>query len=117
VIGAITWNVITWIYGIPSSSSHALIGGLAGAAVAKDGVQALVASGFLKTAAAIVLSPMLGFALGLISMFAIAWLFRDTTPRRIDRASAGCSSSRPPPTVSGTAATTRRRPWASSGCC
>ena len=85
LIGATTWNIVTWIYGIPSSSSHALIGGLAGAAVAKDGVQALVAGGFLKTAAAIVLSPMLGFALGLISMFAIAWLFRDTTPRRIDR--------------------------------
>jgi PiT family inorganic phosphate transporter len=85
LVGAIAWNVITWYYGIPSSSSHALIGGLAGAAVAKEGVSALVASGFLKTAAAIVLSPLLGFVLGISLMFAVAWLFRGATPRRIDR--------------------------------
>jgi inorganic phosphate transporter, PiT family len=85
LVGAIVWNVITWIYGIPSSSSHALIGGLAGAAVAKDGVRALVASGFLKTAAAIVLSPLLGLALGLLFMVLVSWLFRRTTPRRVDR--------------------------------
>jgi PiT family inorganic phosphate transporter len=85
LIGAIVWNVITWIYGIPSSSSHALIGGLAGAAVAKDGTRALIASGFLKTAAAIVLSPLLGLVLGLTLMVIVAWLFRRTTPRRVDR--------------------------------
>ncbi len=85
LIGAIAWNVITWIYGIPSSSSHALIGGLAGAGVAKDGVHALVASGFLKTAAAIVLSPLLGFVLGLALMFVVAWLCRGATPQRVDR--------------------------------
>jgi PiT family inorganic phosphate transporter len=85
LIGAIVWNVITWIYGIPSSSSHALIGGLAGAAVAKDGTRALIASGFLKTAAAIVLSPLLGLVLGLTLMVIVAWLFRKTTPRRVDR--------------------------------
>src|SRR5476649_1453057 len=62
--GAIACNLITWYYGIPSSSSHALIGGLAGAAVAKGGVGTLVASGFLKTVAAIVLSPLFGFLLG-----------------------------------------------------
>jgi len=85
LVGAIVWNVITWIYGIPSSSSHALIGGLAGAAVAKDGVRALVASGFLKTAAAIVISPLLGMILGLTFMVLVSWLFRTATPRRIDR--------------------------------
>src|ERR1044071_6879433 len=68
LIGAIVWNVITWYYGIPSSSSHALIGGLAGAAVAKGGAHTLIASGFLKTAAAIVLSPALGFVLGVALM-------------------------------------------------
>src|SRR5471032_1075644 len=64
LIGAIFWNVVTWYYGIPSSSSHALIGGLAGAAVAKGGVDTLIAAGFLKTIAAIVLSPALGLVLG-----------------------------------------------------
>jgi PiT family inorganic phosphate transporter len=85
LIGAIVWNVITWIYGIPSSSSHALIGGLAGAAVAKEGTRALIASGFLKTAAAIVLSPLLGLMLGLLLMLLVAWLFKSATPRRVDR--------------------------------
>ena len=85
LIGAITWNVITWYYGIPSSSSHALIGGLAGAAVAKGGVHTLIASGFLKTAAAIVLSPALGFVLGVALMLAVSWMWRRSTPRRVDR--------------------------------
>jgi PiT family inorganic phosphate transporter len=85
LIGAITWNVITWYYGIPSSSSHALIGGLAGAAVAKGGVHTLIASGFLKTAAAIVLSPALGFVLGVVLMLAVSWMWRRSTPRRVDR--------------------------------
>ncbi len=85
LIGAITWNVITWYYGIPSSSSHALIGGLAGAAVAKGGVHTLIASGFLKTAAAIVLSPALGFVLGIALMLAVSWMWARSTPRRVDR--------------------------------
>lgn len=85
LVGAIAWNIITWYYGIPSSSSHALIGGLAGAAVAKGGVDTLIASGFLKTAAAIVLSPLLGFALGISLTIAVAWIARAQTPRRIDR--------------------------------
>ena len=83
--GAIAWNLITWYYGIPSSSSHALIGGLAGAAVAKGGVGTLVASGFLKTAAAIVLSPGLGFLLAVVLMLVTAWICRRMTPRRVDR--------------------------------
>ncbi len=85
LIGAISWNIITWYFGIPSSSSHALIGGLAGAAVAKGGVGSLVASGFLKTTAAIVLSPLLGLALGALLMLAVSWIFSGTTPRRVDR--------------------------------
>jgi PiT family inorganic phosphate transporter len=85
LIGAICWNIITWYFGIPSSSSHALIGGLAGAAVAKGGVDALVGSGFLKTTAAIVASPLLGLLLGGLLMLAVSWLFSRTTPRRVDR--------------------------------
>ena len=85
LIGAITWNIITWYFGIPSSSSHALIGGLAGAAVAKGGVDTLIASGFIKTTAAIVLSPLLGLVLGGTLMLAVSWIFSGTTPRRIDR--------------------------------
>ncbi len=85
LVGAICWNIITWYFGIPSSSSHALIGGLAGAAVAKGGVGSLVAAGFLKTTAAIVLSPLLGMVLGGILMLAVSWMFSRTTPRRVDR--------------------------------
>jgi len=85
LVGAISWNVITWYYGIPSSSSHALIGGLGGAAVAKGGVHTLIASGFLKTAAAIVLSPALGFVLGIALMLAVTWVWARSTPRRVDR--------------------------------
>lgn len=85
LIGAISWNIITWYYGIPSSSSHALIGGLAGAAVAKAGVSGLIGSGFLKTAAAIVLSPALGFLLGALLMIVIAWICRRMAPRRVDK--------------------------------
>ncbi|MBI3938418.1 MAG: inorganic phosphate transporter [Betaproteobacteria bacterium] len=85
LVGGIAWDVITWYYGIPSSSSHALVGGLAGAAVAKGGVDTLIASGFLKTAAAIVLSPALGFLLAIALMLTVAWLFARATPRRVDR--------------------------------
>jgi len=85
LIGAISWNLITWYFGIPSSSSHALIGGLAGAAVAKGGVGSLVASGFLKTTAAIVLSPLLGMVLGASLMITVSWMFSRTSPRRVDR--------------------------------
>jgi len=85
LVGAIAWNVITWWYGLPSSSSHALIGGLGGAAVAKGGFYALVGSGFLKISFAIVLSPMVGFVLAMLLMTAVAWLFFRSTPRKIDR--------------------------------
>ena len=85
LVGAIAWNLITWYYGIPSSSSHALIGGLAGAAIAKGGTSKLVASGFLKTAAAIVVSPLAGFMLAIALMIAVSWIFARSTPRRVDR--------------------------------
>ena len=83
--GAILWNVITWYYGLPSSSSHALIGGLAGAAVAKGGFAGLVGKGFLTISLAIVLSPMLGFALGMLFMIIVAHMFFRTAPNRVDR--------------------------------
>jgi PiT family inorganic phosphate transporter len=82
--GAIVWDVLTWLLGIPSSSSHALIGGLVGAGVAKAGFHAVVWSGFLKTAAAIVLSPALGFALALLLIGAVSWMFLRWTPLAVD---------------------------------
>ncbi|BDB24620.1 MULTISPECIES: inorganic phosphate transporter [unclassified Cupriavidus] len=85
LVGAIAWNVITWYYGIPSSSSHALIGGLVGAAVAKAGTGALVGSGLLKTVAFILISPFLGFLLGSIMMVMVGWTFFRTPPSRVDR--------------------------------
>ena len=85
LVGAIAWNAITWYYGIPSSSSHALIGGVVGAAVAKGGIGTLIASGLVKIAFAIVLSPILGFALGAALMVLVSWICARTTPRRVDR--------------------------------
>ena len=85
LVGAIAWNVITWHYGIPSSSSHALIGGIVGAVIAKTGTGGLVASGIWKTVAFIFVSPFLGFVLGSMMMVLVAWGFRRATPSRIDR--------------------------------
>jgi PiT family inorganic phosphate transporter len=84
LVGAIIWNVITWLFGIPSSSSHALIGGLVGAAVAKSGTGSLVASGLIKTVTWIVLSPLLGYILGSLIMLLVSWLFVKSTPRAVD---------------------------------
>jgi inorganic phosphate transporter, PiT family len=85
LIGAISWNVITWYYGIPSSSSHALIGGIVGAGVAKAGVGSLIASGLLKTIVFIFVAPMMGFVLGVTLMVLVSWICIRTTPRRVDR--------------------------------
>jgi PiT family inorganic phosphate transporter len=85
LVGAIFWNLLTWYYGIPSSSSHALIGGLVGAAVAKAGTGALISSGLIKTILFIVLSPALGFLFGSIMMVLVSWLFVRSTPRRVDK--------------------------------
>ena len=85
LVGAITWNIITWYYGIPSSSSHALIGGLVGAAVAKAGTWALVPAGLWKTIAFIFISPLLGMMFGALLMLAVAWIFVKATPSKVDR--------------------------------
>ena len=85
LMGAIAWNIVTWIYGIPSSSSHALIGGIVGAVIAKAGPGALLSAGIIKTVAFIFISPLLGFLLGSLMMVLVAWLFRRATPSRVDR--------------------------------
>ena len=84
LVGAIAWNVITWYYGIPSSSSHALIGGLIGAAMAKAGPGSLITSGVVKVVAFIFISPLLGMVLGSVMMILVSWIFRRSTPRRVD---------------------------------
>ncbi|HMM50893.1 MAG TPA: inorganic phosphate transporter [Burkholderiaceae bacterium] len=83
--GALAWNVITWRFGIPSSSSHALIGGLIGATIAKSGTGSLLGSGIGKVALFIVVSPTLGFVLGSALMLGVSWLFFRSTPRGTDR--------------------------------
>jgi PiT family inorganic phosphate transporter len=85
LLGAITWNVITWYYGIPSSSSHALIGGIVGAAMAKSGASSLLSAGILKTVIFIFVSPLLGFVLGSLMMVLVAWVCRRATPSRADK--------------------------------
>jgi PiT family inorganic phosphate transporter len=85
LVGAISWNGITWFFGLPSSSSHALIGGLIGAAVAKVGFSSLVADGIWKTVLFIFLSPLMGFVLGGLLLVAVSWIFRRSSPSRVDR--------------------------------
>src|SRR4051812_27456061 len=85
LVGAITWNVITWWYGIPSSSSHALIGGIVGAVIAKSGAGALIAGGIWKTVIFIFISPVLGFILGSLMMVLVAHAVRSMRPSRIDK--------------------------------
>ena len=83
--GAIIWDLITWYFGLPTSSSHALIGGYAGAAVAKAGFSAILLSGWTKTILFIFLSPLIGLTAGLALMTSIFWIFRWTPPSRVDR--------------------------------
>jgi PiT family inorganic phosphate transporter len=83
--GAIAWNLITWYYGIPSSSSHALIGGMIGAALASAGTSPLLAPGIIKTASFIIVSPMLGMLLGSLLMLLVSWVCFRQTPRRVDK--------------------------------
>src|SRR6202163_708917 len=82
--GAIVWNLITWGLGIPSSSSHALVGGLLGAGCAKAGISAIVWPGVIKTGAAIVLSPLVGFVLAILLVFIVSWIFVRSTPYAVD---------------------------------
>jgi len=85
LIGAIAWNVVTWMGGLPSSSSHALVGGLIGAGLSKAGLHALVWSGVIKTTAAIVVSPAMGFFLALLLVLIVSWLFVRWAPARVDK--------------------------------
>ena len=85
LIGAISWNFITWYYGIPSSSSHALIGGMIGAALVKAGVAPLLAPGILKTASFIIIAPLLGMAFGAMLMLIVSWVCFRQTPKRVDK--------------------------------
>ncbi|MBP6141931.1 MAG: inorganic phosphate transporter, partial [Polaromonas sp.] len=85
LIGAIFWNTVTWYYGIPSSSSHALAGGIVGAAVTKAGASAVISSGIIKIVIFIFVSPLLGFVIGSLLMVVMAWIFRKTTPSKVDR--------------------------------
>jgi PiT family inorganic phosphate transporter len=117
LMGAISWNVITWLAGIPSSSSHALIGGLLGAGVAKAGTGAIVVAGVTKTVAAIFLSPAVGFALALLLVFLVSWIFVKANPSSADKIFRKLQFVSASPIRWGTAAMTRRRPWASSPSC
>ncbi len=85
LIGAIVWNIVTWYYGIPSSSSHALVGGLVGAAVAKAGFSSLISAGVLKIIAFIFIAPFLGFTIGSLMMVIVSWLCRNMSPSKVDK--------------------------------
>ena len=85
LVGAITWDLITWIYGLPTSSSHALVGGYAGAAVVKAGFDVLILNGWLKTIAFIFIAPLLGWGFSTLMIIIIYWLFRNQTPANADR--------------------------------
>ena len=84
LLAAVMWNVLTWWLGLPTSSSHALIGGFAGAAIAAAGVRAVIASGITKVALFIVISPLLGLVLGFLIMLSVTWIFRRSTPHGVD---------------------------------
>jgi len=85
LVGAVIWDLITWRYGLPTSSSHALIGGYAGAAVVKGGFDVLIVAGWIKTIAFIIVAPFLGWALGTLFVITLYWLFRKQTPAAADR--------------------------------
>ena len=85
LVGAIVWNIITWYYGIPSSSSHALVGGLVGAALSKAGVDGLITTGVWKIVAFIFVAPLLGFVIGGFLMVVVSWICRDMAPRKVDK--------------------------------
>jgi len=85
LLGAIIWDLLTWWWGLPTSSSHALVGGYAGAAVAKAGFTAIIASGWIKTLVFIVVAPLLGLTIALILTVGLSWALRHSLPRRVDR--------------------------------
>src|SRR6188508_2137283 len=114
LLGAILWDLITWFLGLPTSSSHALLGGYGGAAIAKAGFGALILPGWVLPILAIVVSPILGLVLALTFTVALSWLLKDFRPGRWTTSSAGCSCCRRRSIRSVTGPTTPRRPWASS---
>ena len=85
LLGAIAWNLITWFFGLPTSSSHALIGGYAGSAVAKAGLGVIIPSGWTTTLTFTVVSPIIGMVLGVLLMASVQWIFRGTAPSRVDK--------------------------------
>jgi PiT family inorganic phosphate transporter len=85
LLGAVTWNMLTWWFGLPTSSSHALIGGFVGSALVAEGPSAIVSSGVTRTALFIVVSPMVGLVLGFLLMLAVVWIVHRWTPRRVDK--------------------------------
>jgi PiT family inorganic phosphate transporter len=84
LLGAIIWDILTWWWGLPTSSSHALIGGYAGAAIMRSGFGVIIPSGWSKTLSFILIAPLIGLVLGLIFMMLVLWLFRDKAPQRVD---------------------------------
>jgi PiT family inorganic phosphate transporter len=84
LVGAIAWDLITWYWGLPTSSSHALIGGFAGAAVMKGGFASLVTAGLVKIGIFMILAPLIGLTVGFVLMLATVWVFKDATPGRVD---------------------------------
>jgi len=84
LVGAVSWNILTWYYGMPSSSSHALIGGIVGASMAKAGVGSLILAGLINIMGFIIISPLLGFACGSMTMVLVSWIFARSTPHRVD---------------------------------
>src|SRR5829696_7338968 len=117
LIGAVSWNFLTWWLGLPTSSSHALIGGFAGAGVAKAGFGALDLGSLEKTILFIPLSPLFGMALGFVLMLAACGSSAGPPRPGSTACSGGCSCCRRPRSASATAATTPRKPWASSPPC
>src|SRR5580704_19066704 len=115
--GAISWNLITWWAGIPSSSSHALIGGLVGAGVVKAGLGSIVWPGLLTTGAFIVLSPMIGFFLALVLILLVSWIFVRANPRTVEPTFQWLQFAAASLISSVTAETTHKRRWTSSPCC
>ncbi len=116
LIGAISWNLITWYYGIPSSSSHALIGGMIGVGLGEGGHRAAALARHSEDRAFIFISPLLGLVLGALIMLACPGFSSGKRRGAWTAGFAACNSFRLRPTASATAATTRRRRWASSGC-
>jgi PiT family inorganic phosphate transporter len=84
LLGAIVWDILTWWWGLPTSSSHALIGGYAGAAIMRGGFHVIIPSGWTKTLSFILIAPLIGLVLGLVFMITVLWLFRDKAPQRVD---------------------------------